>query len=81
MFILDGFSDFVEKAEKLLLWQDQETSGVFLFGLILAFFVVTFLPLRYFVIIGCKLQKAHLIIVLMKFRRGQTYYQRRFVGN
>jgi hypothetical protein len=71
MFILDNFSDFVEKTEKLLCWQDRKTSSVFLLVLIVAFFVVSFLPLRYFVIVG----------LLLKFNRGKTYYQRRFIGN
>ncbi len=71
LFFLDIFSNFIEKAEKLLTWQDKPTTKTFFIFLICAFFVVTFLPIRYFVIIG----------LITKFSRGQSYYQRRYTGN
>jgi hypothetical protein len=51
--------------------------------LIVAFFVVTFLPIRIFVILGCKIliYLKILSVVLRKFARGKTYYQRRYTGN
>lgn len=54
LHFLDQFSNFIEKTEKLFKWQNKETSKLFFVFLILAFFVVTFLPLRYFIIIGGK---------------------------
>jgi hypothetical protein len=71
MYVLDIFSNFIEKSEKLMHWQDYDTSYAFFVVLLIAFFVVTFLPLRYFVLIG----------ILKKFNRGSTYYQRKYTGN
>ena len=71
LYFLDIFSNFIEKTEKLIKWQDKKTTKTFFVFLICAFFVVTFLPIRYFVILG----------LLKKFARGKTYYQRRHTGN
>jgi hypothetical protein len=71
MYVLDIFSNFIEKSEKLMHWQDYDTSYAFFVVLLIAFFVVTYLPLRYFVLIG----------ILKKFNRGSTYYQRKYTGN
>jgi len=49
--------------------------------LLVAFFLVTFLPLRYFILIAGKHFTNFNKIVLRKFKRGKTYYKRRFVGN
>ena len=54
LYYLDIFSNFIEKTEKLIKWNDKETTKAFFIFLILAFFVVTFLPIRFFVIIGSK---------------------------
>lgn len=54
MYFADIASSFMEKATKLLNWQDAKTSKTFLVMLIAIFFVVAFLPLRYFVILACK---------------------------
>ena len=49
--------------------------------LLLGFFLVTFLPIRYFILIAGKYNFMANFIVLRKFKRGKTYYKRRFVGN
>jgi len=54
MYFLDIASSFVEKTHKLLNWQDKQTSATFLIMLLVIFFVVAFLPLRFFVVLGCK---------------------------
>lgn len=55
MYFLDIASSFVEKTHKLLNWQDKQTSATFLIMLFVIFFVVAFLPLRFFVVLACKL--------------------------
>jgi hypothetical protein len=71
MFLFDIVSSFIEKSGKLLTWHDPKTSRRFLLILLVIFIVVTFLPLRFFVILG----------LLKKFNRGKTYYKRRYTGN
>ena len=52
-------------------WDDQEASTVVLVVILLAFFVVTFIPLR---IIIC-------LWLVGKFNKGSTWYLRVWVGN
>ncbi len=54
MYFLDIASSFVEKSNKLLNWRDKKTSRTFLVMLIVIFFVVAFLPLRFFVVLARK---------------------------
>eukprot|EP00347_Sterkiella_histriomuscorum_P002460 403368062 len=71
VFFFDATTDFVEKFNKLLIWQDQKSSKLFLIILIIIFLVISFLPLRYFIILA----------MLKKFNRGSSYYKRRYTGN
>ena len=71
MFFLDILSNFFEKINKLLHWHDKKTSGRFLVLLIIIFVVLSFLPIRFFIVLA----------LLKKFNRGKTYYKRRYTGN
>jgi hypothetical protein len=71
MFFLDIVSNFLEKTNKLLHWHDAKTSRRFLILLLFIFTVVSFLPIRFFIVLG----------LIRKFNRGKTYYQRRYTGN
>ena len=63
--------DLVEKLRKLIYWEDQKSSTITLVVLLLAFFVVTFIPLRFIIILW----------IIGKFNKGATYYKRRYIGN
>lgn len=63
--------DLVEKIRKLIHWEDQKSSTIALVGLLIAFFVVTFIPLRFIIILW----------LFGKFNKGSTYYKRRYIGN
>lgn len=61
----------IEKVSKLLYWEDQQASTIVLVVLLLAFLVVTFIPLRTIIIIW----------LFGKFGKGSTYYKRRYISN
>ena len=71
IFAADYAFDLIEKLEKLLKWEDQEASTVVLVVILLAFFVVTFIPLRTIICLA----------LVAKFNKGSTWYRRRWVGN
>ena len=71
LFAGDNIIDLVEKLRKLLYWEDQWASTVALVVILLAFFVVTFIPLRMVIILW----------LYKKFKRGSTWYKRRYIGN
>ena len=71
IFAADFGFDLIEKLEKLLTWQDQDASTVVLVVILLAFFVVTFIPLRTIICIA----------LIAKFNKGSTWYRRKWVGN
>ena len=71
VFHMDNTFDLIEKLEKLLTWQDQEASTIVLVVILLAFFVVTFIPLRTIICAW----------LIGKFKKGSTWYYRRWVGN
>ena len=52
-FYFETLNDSVEKIVTLFKWKDEMTSFVFLIIFIVIFLVVTFLPIRYFAILGC----------------------------
>ena len=68
---MDLVLDLVEKLRKLIYWEDQKSSTITLVVLLLAFFVVTFIPLRFIIILW----------IIGKFNKGSTYYKRRYIGN
>ena len=61
----------MEKIRKLIHWEDQTSSTIVLVVLLLAFFVVTFIPLRFVIILW----------LFGKFKKGSTYYKTRYIGN
>lgn len=61
MFFLDIFSSFIEKTEKLIHWHNRKTSEQFLLVLLVVFIVVSFLPIRFFIVLACKFH-SHLIL-------------------
>ena len=71
IFGMDTAFDLIEKLEKLLTWQDQDASTVVLVVILIAFFVVTFIPLR---VIIC-------LWLIGKFNKGSTWYYRKWIGN
>jgi len=46
LFWIDAIFDIVEKLQKLCTWEEQNASQWALLLMLLAFFVVTFIPLR-----------------------------------
>ena len=71
LFSVDMALDLVEKLRKLIYWEDQKSSTIVLVVLLLAFFVVTFIPLRWIIVIA----------LIGKFNKGSKYYRRRNMGN
>lgn len=71
LLTVDLVFDLVEKLRKLIYWEDQKSSTITLVVLLLAFFVVTFIPLRTIIVIW----------LIGKFKKGSTYYKRRYIGN
>ena len=71
IFGADYAFDLIEKLEKLLTWEDQEASTVVLVVILLAFFVVTFIPLRTIICLA----------LVAKFNKGSTWYFRKDQGN
>lgn len=67
----DTVFDLVEKLSKLIYWENQKASTIMLFVLLIAFFVVTFIPIRGIL----------LVWAVAKFNKGSRYYQRRYVSN
>ena len=68
---IDWLFDLIEKLSKLIYWEDQQASTITLVVLLLAFFVVTFIPLRFIIILW----------LFGKFGKGSTYYKRRYISN
>ena len=68
---IDFVFDLVEKIRKLIFWEDQTASTIVLVFLLIAFFVVTFIPLRFVIILW----------LFGKFSKGSRYYKRRYIGN
>ena len=64
LFTVDETFDLIEKLEKLLTWQDQGASTIVLAVILIAFFVVTFIPLRMIIILW----------LTGKFGKGSTWY-------
>lgn len=65
------FVDIVEKFVKILTWEDQNVSDKFMIGLIIAFIIVTFIPIR--TIIS--------LVVVKKFLAWGTRCKRRYISN
>lgn len=49
---IDRYCDYFEKYKNLVKWEDPRMTQNFFFILIIAFIVVTFLPLRLFLALG-----------------------------
>mmetsp|Transcript_37548 Transcript_37548/g.49384 ORF Transcript_37548/g.49384 Transcript_37548/m.49384 type:complete len:125 (-) Transcript_37548:391-765(-) len=71
LITIDWLFDLIEKIAKLIYWEDQTASTITLVILLLAFFVVTFIPLRCIIILW----------LFGKFSKGSTYYKRRYISN
>lgn len=52
VFFFDTICDFIEKVAKLLNWHDQKSSYIFLTILLLLFVAVTFLPIRFLIVLA-----------------------------
>ena len=63
--------DLIEKVRKLIYWEDQKASTIVLVVLLIAFFVVTFIPLRFIIVLW----------LFGKFGKGSKHYRRRYIGN
>jgi hypothetical protein len=70
-FALEVVVTIAEKIKNLLLWKSKSATMYVLLGLCLGYLVVTFIPLRYIIILG----------LLKKFTRGYTYYERVYANN
>lgn len=70
-FEIGWYFDLIEKIYKFLCWEQPQTSDKILYGLCLAWFAVTFIPLRMVISIG----------IINKFITGSQYYKRRWISN
>lgn len=71
IFQVGWFFDLVEKIYRMLIWDQPKTSDKFLYGLCLAWFAVTFLPLRTVIALA----------IVNKFFKGSKYYKQRWISN
>jgi len=55
----------------MLTWERPKTSDKILYGLCLAWFAVTFIPLRFIISLA----------IVNKFIKGSKYYKRRWISN
>lgn len=65
IFQVGWFFDLVEKIYRMLIWDQPKTSDKFLYGLCLAWFAVTFIPLRTVIALA----------IVNKFVKGSKYYK------
>jgi len=65
------FFDLCQKLLKILSWEEPSESNIVLIVLIVAFLVVSFVPLR---VIIC-------LALVNKFHEGSTWYERRWISN
>lgn len=68
---MDVIIDWFEKIRNLITWSDPNMTQLFLFFLVITFFVVTFLPLRFFLQLS----------TFYKFWKGRSWQKRRIVNN
>lgn len=71
IYTVDKIFDTIEKIHKLIIWEDHDASETALLFLLIVFLILTFIPLRLIICIG----------IFLKFRKGSTYYKRRWTGN
>lgn len=71
IFMMNWFFDLCQKFLKILSWDEPKESNVVLIVLIVAFLVVSFVPLR---VIIC-------LALVNKFHEGSTWYERRWISN
>jgi hypothetical protein len=60
-----------EKIYKVLIWEQPKTSDKIFYGLCIAWFAVTFIPLRLVIALA----------IVNKFRKGSNYYKSRYDSN
>jgi len=65
------FFDLTEKMYKMLTWEQPRTSDKILYGLCLAWFAVTFIPLRTVISLA----------IINKFIKGNNYFKSRWISN
>lgn len=65
------YFDLVEKIFKMFSYTNPSTSDLFLGIFILLFLVVSFIPIRIFVILG----------IIDKFQTESKFYKRRYISN
>lgn len=70
-FAIDTLCTVLEKIKNLLLWKSKSATILVFFAIIGAYFFVTLLPIRYFLI----------ALYIKKFLRGRTYYDRVYKNN
>lgn len=68
---MDTTCDFFEKSKNLVKWEEKKMTYYFFLMLIVMFFIVTFLPLRFILI----------TFLTYKFYRGRFYHARRVRNN
>lgn len=49
LIFIDLYCDYFEKYKNLILWEEPKMTALFSVALIVAFVIVTFLPLRFFI--------------------------------
>lgn len=68
---MEGICDFFEKTKNLIKWEDPRMTKYFFLVLLIIFFFVTFMPIKYIIILW----------LTMKFNRGRHYHKRRVRNN
>lgn len=68
---MNWFFDLSEKIVKVLTWEDRTVSSIILGVLIIAYFLLAFIPIREIVALG----------LVNKFRKDGTMFKRRYWSN
>ena len=68
---MDGICNIIEKSKNLIKWEDPKMTIYFYFVVMVLFFAVTFLPLRFLIVMW----------LTYKFYKGQFYHKKRVRNN
>ena len=69
--IVERYMDYLEKYKNLIMWVDKRQTQIISVVLVVAFVIVTFLPLRFFIMIG----------YIYKFYKGMKWQSKRQTNN
>ena len=71
LIFIDLYCDYFEKYKNLILWEEPKMTALFSVALIVAFVIVTFLPIRFFIFAS----------YTWRFYKGKKFQERRQRNN